>query len=105
MLGAAGDSAGAFTADFFFGGTRCGARVHVLGFGGLGDDAFEGGGVDEVRFAAVPFVEDGLGGGAAEDAGVDEAGEADVGDVAGGAEDAFEVPDCFCAGRVLVSGG
>ena len=28
---------------------------------------------------------------------MDEAGEADVRNVAGGAEDAFKIPDCFCA--------
>lgn len=33
---------------------------------------------------------------------MDEASEADVRNVAGGAEDAFEVPDCFCSGRVLL---
>ena len=53
---------------------------------------------DELAFAGVPGVEDFGGGGAAEDSGVDEAGEFYAGDVAGGAVDSFEVPDCFGAG-------
>lgn len=55
VLGAAGDGSRAFLADFFFERAGCGAGVDVLGLGGLGDDAFEVGGADEVGFAAVPF--------------------------------------------------
>lgn len=71
--------------------------MDVLRLRGLRDDAVERCGGDEVGFAGVPGGEDGGGGSAAEDAGVDEPGEADVREVAGGAEDAFEVPDCFGA--------
>jgi hypothetical protein len=35
---------------------------------------------------------------------VDEAGEFDAGNVAGGAVDTFEVPDCFCSGLGLGAG-
>lgn len=93
VFGAAGDGAGALPADFVFDGAGGGAGVDVLGFGGLGDDAVEGGGGDQFGFAAVPFRQDFGAGGTTDDSRVDEAGEADVGDVAGGAEDAFEVPD------------
>lgn len=67
----------------------------------LGDDSLEGGGGDQFSFPPVPFCEDLGGGGTAEDTGVDQPGEFDAGDVAGGAVDAFEVPDCF--GPVSVS--
>lgn len=68
-----------------------------------GDVSVELVGGDELGFALVPGVEDFLGGSTAEDAGVDEAGELDVGDVAGGAVDAFKVPDGFgCGGVELV---
>jgi len=94
----AGDRSRALLADFLkeVRGGR-GAGVDVFGLGGLGDDAVEGVCGDELAFALVPESEDVGGRGTAEDAGVDEAGEADVGDVPGGAEDAFEVPDGFCA--------
>lgn len=73
-----------------------GPRVYVLCVRRLGDRAVE---VrvcrDELAFALVPCLEDGGGGRAPEDAGVDEACEADAGDVARGAEDAFEVPNSF----------
>ncbi len=98
VFGAAGDGAGPLLADFFLQVARRGAGVDVLGLRGLGDDALEFGGADEVGFAAVPFGEDLGRGSAAEDAWVDETGESQMGDVAGGAEDAFEVPDCFGAG-------
>ena len=54
-------------------------------------------GFDELAFALVPGSEDLGAGCTAEDARVDEACETDAGDVATGAEDAFEVPDGFCA--------
>lgn len=73
--------------------------MDVLGLWGEGDLAAgvvaEGG--DELGFAAVPFCEDGGRGGAAEDAWMDVAWEADVRYMTGGAEDAFEIPDGFCA--------
>jgi hypothetical protein len=53
---------------------------------------------NELALALVPCLEDLGGGRAAEDAGVDEACEADAGDVARRTEDAFKVPDGFCAG-------
>ena len=98
VLGAAGDGARALLADFVL--ERAGGRagVDVLGLGRLGDDALELGRADELGFAAVPLGEDFGGGGAAEDAGVDEAGESQVRDVAGGAEDAFKVPNRFRTG-------
>lgn len=71
--------------------------MDVLRLGRLSDDAFEFGGADELGFAPVPFGEDFGGGCTAEDARVDEARKADVGDVAAGTEDAFEVPDGFGA--------
>jgi hypothetical protein len=55
---------------------------------------------DQAAFALVPSCEDFGGGRAAEDAWVDETGEFDSWDVAGGAVDSFEVPDCFCSGLV-----
>ena len=100
MLGAAGDGSRAFLADFVFYVAGAAASVHVLRLGGLGDDFMEilrGVGADELAFAAVPFGEDFSRWGAAQDAGMDEAGEADVGNVAGGGEDAFEVPYGFGA--------
>lgn len=71
--------------------------MHVLWLGWLRDDALESGGGDEFAFAFVPVGEDFGRRGATENARVDEAGEFDAGDVAGGAVDAFEVPDCFGA--------
>ncbi len=65
VLRAAGDRAGAFFADFGFEVECSGAGVYVLGLGGLRDDSFEGGGVDEVCFALVPGGEDGGAGGTA----------------------------------------
>ena len=107
VFGTAGDRPCAFLADFGFSVLVGGACVHVFWLGRLGDDALEGGGGDEFGFALVPFGKNFGGWGTAEDAGVDEAGEADAGDVARGAEDAFKVPDCFgavgfCEGRHLV---
>ena len=59
VLGAAGDRAGAFLADFGFEVGGGGAGVDVLRLGGLGDDAVEGAGFDELGFAGVPGGEDG----------------------------------------------
>jgi len=58
---------------------------------------------DEGAFAVIPGLEDFGGGRAAEDARVDEASELDAGDVAGGAVDAFEVPDGFGSVGQLVA--
>jgi hypothetical protein len=52
---------------------------------------------DELCLARIPRLEDFGRGRTAEDTGMDQAGEADAGNVAGGAEDTFEVPDGFCA--------
>lgn len=99
MFRTAGDRARALGTDLRDDIGGCGlTSVHVLRLGRLRDDAVEGVCTDELAFALVPEGEDVGGGGAAEDAGVDEAGEADVRDVPRGAEDAFEVPDGFCAG-------
>lgn len=97
VLWATGYSPRALLAYFFFELARCGASVDVLWLRRLRDDPFELGGADEVSFAAVPLREDLGGGGTAEDAWVDETWESEMGDMAGRAEDAFEVPDCFCA--------
>lgn len=51
--------------------------------------------LDQLAFAVVPGLEDFVGRRAAQDTRVDEPGEPDAGDVAGGAVDAFEVPDGF----------
>jgi hypothetical protein len=99
VFGAAGDSSCAFFADFVFQVACSGAGVDVLGLGWLGDGAVEVRVCSyEFAFALVPQFEDVLRRGAAEDAGVDEACEADAGDVARRTEDAFKVPDGFCAG-------
>lgn len=96
---AAGHRACAFSADLVLDLFGRAAGVDVLGLWGEGDLAAgvlaEGG--DKLGFAAVPFCEDGGGGGAAEDAWMNVAWEADMRYVTGGAEDAFEVPDGFCA--------
>lgn len=92
---AAWDSASAFEAYRFFECTCGGTGVDVFWFWEVGDDAVKGVGCDEVGLAAGPVGEDLGGWSAAHDSGVDQAGEADVGDVAGGAEDAFKVPDGY----------
>lgn len=97
MLWAAGYSPRALFAYFFLKLAGCGASVNVLGLGWLRDDTFEFGGADEVGFAAVPLSEDLGGGSTAEDARVDKTRESKMRDMAGGAEDAFEVPDRFSA--------
>lgn len=71
--------------------------MDILRLRRLGDNALQLGGRDELGLAAVPLREDLGAGGTAQDARVDEAGEADVREVARGAEDAFEVPDGFRA--------
>lgn len=97
MLGAAGYSPRALFAHFFLELARRGASMDVLGLRWLRDDTFEFGGADEMGFAAVPLSEDLGGGSTAEDARVDETRKSEMRDMAGGAEDAFEVPDCFSA--------
>lgn len=97
VLRAAGDGPCALFADFVFQLAGCGARVDVLRLGWLGDDALEFGCADEMGFAAVPLGEDFGRGSTAEDAWMDETGESQMRDMAGGAEDAFEVPYCFSA--------
>ena len=99
MFWAAGYGPRALLAHFFFELGGCGASVDVLGLRWLRDDTFEFGGADEVGFAAIPLGEYLGGGSTAEDAGVDETRESEMRDVAGGAEDAFEVPDCFGANQ------
>ncbi len=99
MFWAAGYGPRALFAYFFCDLGGCGASVDVLGLRRLRDDTFEFGGIDEVGFAAVPLGEDFGGGSTAEDARVDETRKSEMRDVAGGAEDAFEVPDCFGANQ------
>ena len=72
------------------------AGVDVGGFGGLGDNALELRGADQVGLTLVPRGEDFGRWGAAQDPWVDESREADAGDMAGGAEYALEVPDGLC---------
>ena len=103
MLGATGDGSCTFLTHLVFDIACSAACVYVLRLGGLGDNFFEflrGVGADELAFAAVPFGQDFGGWGAAEDTGVDEAGEADVGDMAGGCKDTFEIPDGFGTAKV-----
>jgi hypothetical protein len=105
VLGAPWNRASALFADFLFGCFVCAAGVHILGLRGESYVAVHvRAGFDQAGFALVPGVEDFGRGRAAEDSWVDEAGEFDAGDVAGGAVDAFEVPDCFCSG-VMLGGG
>lgn len=99
MLWAAGYSPRALFAYFLFELAGCGTSVDVLGLRWLGDNTLEFGGADQVGFAAVPLSEDLGGGSTAEDARVDETRESEMRDMAGGAEDAFEVPDCFSANQ------
>ena len=99
MLWAAGYSPRALFAYLFFKLARCGASVDVLRLRWLRDDTFEFGGADEVGFATVPLSENLGGGSTAENARVDETREPEVRDMAGGAEDAFEIPDCFGANK------
>ena len=104
VLRATGDRAGALVADFLFDVVARGSGVHILGLRRLCDVAVHvRARFDQAAFALVPSCEDFGGGRAAEDAWVDEAGEFDAWDVAGGAVDSFEVPDCFCSGLVWVS--
>lgn len=81
-----------------------GAGVHVARLRGLRDVA-AGVGVrallNQGALAPVPLGEQLGRGGTAEDARVNEAGEADAGDVARGAEDAFKVPDGLCAVQLV----
>lgn len=103
MFGPAGDGAGAFFSNFLFDGGVAGSDVDGLRLGWFGNVPVEVGvGGDELGFAGVPSFEDGGGRCAAQDARVNEAGEADAGDVAGGAVYAFEVPNCLCSGEELV---
>lgn len=99
MLWAARYSPRALFAYLFFELAGRGASVDVLGLRRLRDDTFEFGGANEVGFAAVPLSEDLGRWSTAEDARVDETGESEMRDMAGGAEDAFEVPDCFGASK------
>jgi hypothetical protein len=93
------DSSRAFTANFLLQLLVRRAGVHILGLRRLGDNAAVRvrAGFDELAFTLVPGSEDLGARCAAEDTRVDEACETDTGDVATGAEDAFEVPDGFCA--------
>lgn len=97
MLWAAGYSPRALFAYFFFELAGCGACVNVLGLRRLRDDTFEFRGADEVGFAAIPLSEDLGRGCTADNARVYETGESEMRDMAGGAKDAFKIPDCFSA--------
>ena len=95
VLRAAGDGPRTLFADLLLQLAGCGAGVHVLRLRRLGDDTLELGRANELGFATVPLGQDLGGGSTAEDAWMDETGESQVRDVAGGAEDAFKVPDRF----------
>lgn len=97
MLRATGDRTRALASDPLL-DARIGlvASVAVGRLRRLSNDAVKGIGGDKFALALVPSFEDGGGRRAAENPWVDEAGEADVGNVSGGAEDTFEVPDCLC---------
>jgi len=98
MLRPPRDSARAFSANLLLDIARSRASVDVLRIGRFGNGSAEMGvRGDELGFTRVPGVENFCAGCAAEDTRVDKACEADAGDVAAGAEDAFEVPDSFCA--------
>lgn len=88
------DCAGPFTADFRFnvGGGGTGVDIRRLG---RVRDGFASVGGNQLRFTAVPFSKDFRGGCGSHDAGVNETGEADARDVAGGTENAFEIPNRF----------
>lgn len=95
VLRAAGDGPRALFADLLLQLAGGGAGMDVLRLRRLGDDALELGRADELGFATVPLGQDFGGGRTAEDAWMDETGKSQVREVAGGAEDAFEVPDRF----------
>lgn len=73
--------------------------MYILGLRRLGDDARVRvcTSLDQLAFSLVPGREDFCRGRAAQDARVDETSEADAGDVARGTEDAFKIPNSFCA--------
>jgi hypothetical protein len=91
------DRPGALLSDLLLDVVKCAAGMHIDGLWWLGNNAVHGVGRDEFSFSSVPFGEYFGGWCTAQNARVDETGEADMGDVAGGTEDAFEVPDCFCS--------
>ena len=95
MLWAAGYRPRALFAHLFFKIAGCGASMDALGFRWLRNDTLKFGGADQVGFAAVPLSKDLGRGSTAKDARVDETGESYMRDMAGGAEDAFKVPNCF----------
>lgn len=100
MVYAYRNSSGALAADFSLDIFRRAARVHVDGLWGFCHDLARVGG-DQLPFALVPFRQDFRGGRAAQNARMDQACEAHTGDVARGAEDTFEIPDCFGADNQL----
>ena len=71
--------------------------MNVLWLRGLCNDAIELVGTDQFAFPSVPLGEDLGRRRTSEDTGMDQAGETDAGDVARGAEDAFEIPNRFRA--------
>ena len=91
VLGPAWDCTSAFFSYLLFYVRGGRASMHVLWLRGLRDDAFQVRSAYQFGFALVPSGEDFGAGRATEDAGVDETGEADVGNMAGGAEYAFEI--------------
>lgn len=98
MFRTAGNGSCAFLANFLLQSFVSSAGVDVLGVRRLSYIAahvrtFR----DELILATVPFCKDFSGRSATEDSWVNEAWEADVGDMARGAEDAFKVPDGFCS--------
>lgn len=99
MFGSTRDRSRAFLADFFLDIARCAACVDVLRLWGLRYDTVKLVRCDEFAFSAVPLGENFGGWCAPEDTRVDQACETNAGDVARGAEDAFEVPYSLRAAR------
>ena len=71
--------------------------MDVLWLRRLCNEAIELVGTDQFAFPSVPLGENLGRRRTSKDTGVDQAWEADPGDVARGAEDAFEIPNRFCA--------
>lgn len=103
VLGPAGDGASALAPDLVLDVARRAPGVDVLRLRRLGDDGVELVLADQLGFALVPGREHFGRRCAAHDTRVNEAWEAHVRDVAGGAEDAFEVPDGLGGVRVEVA--
>lgn len=95
MLGTYWDGAGAFSSDLLPDSLVCTTRMGHLGQGRERNLPAGGVGRDKLTLAAIPFCQYLCRRCTAQDTWVDEACEANMGDVAGRAKDALEVPDGF----------